>query len=167
MSIDQDLQDFEKRLKGGPDGFLDNHDSSSEEEGPVRPKMVTEADLLREKNRILMEKLFKSDKQLQEARELAESISKGATSDIKDKRIIELAKKNRSLQLQVESLKTKAAKAAEYALKLKQEGAEEASSPKKEAVALGSTSISAGGGAEAERRLKEAEKKVTKLRNEK
>lgn len=86
-------------MKGGPDGFLDNHDSSSEEEGPVRPKMVTEADVLREKNRILMEKLFKSDKQLQEARELAESISKGATSDIKDKRIIELAKKNRSLQL--------------------------------------------------------------------
>lgn len=52
-------------------------------------------------------------------------------------------------------------------MKLKQEGAEEASSPKKEAAALGSTSISAGSGTDAERRLKEAEKKVTKLRNEK
>ena len=34
---------------------------------------------------------------------------------------IELAKKNRALQLSVESLKTKAAKAAEFALKLKGE----------------------------------------------
>ena len=39
----------------------------------------------------------------------------------KDKKIIDLAKKNRGLQLQIESLKTKAAKAAEIALKLKKD----------------------------------------------
>ncbi len=39
----------------------------------------------------------------------------------KDKKIIDLAKKNRGLQLQVESLKTKAAKAAEIGLLLKKE----------------------------------------------
>ena len=39
----------------------------------------------------------------------------------KDKKIIDLAKKNRGLQLQVESLKTKAAKAAEIGLQLKKE----------------------------------------------
>jgi hypothetical protein len=39
----------------------------------------------------------------------------------KDRKIIDLAKKNRALQLQVESLKTKAAKAAEVAIKLSQE----------------------------------------------
>ena len=39
----------------------------------------------------------------------------------KDKKIIDLAKKNRGLQLQVESLKTKAAKAAEIALKFKKD----------------------------------------------
>ncbi len=43
------------------------------------------------------------------------------SGDIKDKKIIELAKKNRALQLQVESLKTKAAKAAEIAIKIKKE----------------------------------------------
>ena len=41
--------------------------------------------------------------------------------NLKDKKIIDLAKKNRGLQLQVESLKTKAAKAAEIALKLKKD----------------------------------------------
>jgi hypothetical protein len=40
---------------------------------------------------------------------------------LKDKKIIDLAKKNRNLQLQVESLKTKAAKAAEIAIKLSEE----------------------------------------------
>ena len=39
----------------------------------------------------------------------------------KDKKIIDLAKKNRGLQLQVESLKTKAAKAPEIGLLLKKE----------------------------------------------
>ena len=39
----------------------------------------------------------------------------------KDKKIIDLAKKNRGLQLQVESLKTKAAKAVEIGLRLKKE----------------------------------------------
>lgn len=45
----------------------------------------------------------------------------GGKTDNKDKKIIELAKKNRALQLQVESYKTKAAKAAEIALTLKKE----------------------------------------------
>jgi len=40
---------------------------------------------------------------------------------LKDKKIIELAKKNRQLQMQVESYKTKAAKAAEIAIKLNEE----------------------------------------------
>lgn len=40
---------------------------------------------------------------------------------MKDKKIIELAKKNRALALQGESLKTKAAKAAGFALDLKKE----------------------------------------------
>lgn len=39
----------------------------------------------------------------------------------KDKKIIDLSKKNRALQLQAEGLKTKAAKAAEFALQLKKE----------------------------------------------
>ena len=41
--------------------------------------------------------------------------------DIKDKKIIELAKQKRNLLLQIESLRTKAAKAAEQALNFKKQ----------------------------------------------
>ena len=64
-----------------------------------------------------MEKLYKSDKQITELKEMVDTISNNKNMDNKDKKIIELAKKNRALQLQVEGLKTKAAKAAELALK--------------------------------------------------
>ena len=59
-----------------------------------------------------------------EYKDMVEAIQTGK-SDLKDKKIIELAKKNRALQLSVESLKTKAAKAAEFALKLRSEKAED------------------------------------------
>ena len=86
---------------------------------PKRP--LTEVDILKEKNRILMEKLYKADKQVNEYKELLETVSgKTASSDsLKDKKILDLAKKNRTLQIQIESLKTKAAKAAEISLKMK------------------------------------------------
>ena len=58
------------------------------------------------------------------------------SDNIKDKKILELAKKNRTLQLQVESLKTKAAKAAEIALKMKKENDENVASPKKSSQQL-------------------------------
>ena len=105
--------------------------------GPTQVKRspATEVDILKEKNRILMEKLYKADKQINEYKELVETVSgKTAQSDnLKDKKILDLAKKNRSLQLQVESLKTKAAKAAEIAIKMKKENDSilDAGSPKK------------------------------------
>ena len=102
---------------------------------------------------------------------------KTAQSDsLKDKKILELAKKNRSLQIQVESLKTKAAKAAEIALKMKKENDTildtGASSPKKpldpKHLTQGTISTMGDGATfqELEKRLKEQDKKVTKLRNE-
>lgn len=45
----------------------------------------------------------------------------GSNESAKDKKIIELAKRNRDLQQQVESLKNKASKAAEIAIKLSKE----------------------------------------------
>ena len=45
----------------------------------------------------------------------------GSNEQAKDKKIIELAKKNRDLSSQVESLKTKAAKAAEVVIKLQKD----------------------------------------------
>ena len=108
--------------------------------------------------------------------------------DIKDKKIIELAKQKRNLLLQVDSLRTKAAKAAEQALKFKKqlEGqgpgvlTDEASpskqtpktaaKPKSGAAAMNETAMSGmNGGASGEdavRKLREMEKRVTKLRNE-
>jgi hypothetical protein len=62
-----------------------------------------------------MDRLFKSEKQLGELRETFEAL--GSNSDnLKEKKIIELAKKNKALTIQSEGLKTKAAKAAEYAI---------------------------------------------------
>jgi regulator of replication initiation timing len=131
-----------------------------------------------------MEKLFKADKQITEYREMVEAISakageKGAAAgDLKDKKILDLAKKNKALQLQIESLKTKAAKAAEIALKMKKENDEISStvggeSPqiKKGLGAAPTDTMMASStvgmsGAEIERKCKELEKKVTKMRNE-
>ena len=67
-----------------------------------------------------MERLFKSEKQLKDMQETYNAIASDQDS-IKDKKIIDLAKKNRVMQVQCESLKDKAAKAAEFALNLKKE----------------------------------------------
>ena len=126
-----------------------------------------------------MEKLFKADKQVTEYKDLLETVSgKTSQSDsLKDKKILDLAKKNRSLQLQVESLKTKAAKAAEIALKMKKENDSiiegGGSSPKKadgKSQGMMSGTISSMGDAasfqDLEKKMKEHEKKITKLRND-
>jgi len=44
-----------------------------------------------------------------------------SAESLKDKKIVELVKKNKALYIQSESLKTKAAKAAEFALDMKKE----------------------------------------------
>ena len=62
-----------------------------------------------------MDRLFKSEKELNEMRETYDAIT-GSNESLKDKKIIDLSKKNRALYLQAESLKAKAAKAAEFAL---------------------------------------------------
>ncbi len=114
-----------------------------------------------------MEKLFKSDRQCTEYKELVDSVSgKVAQSgDIKDKKILELAKKNKALQLQVESYKTKAAKAAEIAIKIKNESMESPQVPAKKGTFGGGQQMETikdnvstiGGGStnDAERKFKE------------
>lgn len=110
---------------------------------------------------------------MNEYKELVESISSGGKTDNKDKKIIELAKKNRALQIQVESLKTKAAKAAEFALKLKADQdkqEEETKSPEKstmkEMSTMGGANSTFMSGMDPEKKVKELEKKITKMRNE-
>jgi hypothetical protein len=67
-----------------------------------------------------MERLIKVERKNEEMKETVDAISSNQ-DNLKDKKIIDLAKKNRNLSMQVESLKTKCAKAAEIAVKLSQE----------------------------------------------
>ena len=46
-----------------------------------------------------MEKLYQADKQASLYKETIESVSSGAANDAKDKKIVELAKKNRAMQV--------------------------------------------------------------------
>jgi len=64
--------------------------------------------------------LFISDKQIQDLKDTYEAVTT-SYDDIKDKKIIELAKQKRNLQLQIDSLRTKASKAAESALSYKRQ----------------------------------------------
>ena len=112
-----DLNDFEKRLKKGPNAMNYEENSSDDEKVIDRKNPLA---LAEEKIRMLMDRLFKSEKELNDMKETYESII-GSSESLKDKKIIDLAKKNRALQLQAESLITKAAKAAEFALQLKKD----------------------------------------------
>ena len=85
-----DLNDFDARLKG----TVPKDDDSSEEETPIdRQNPVA---VLEEKNRILLERLFKSEKLLADMKETYEAVICDKDSQ-KDKKIIDLAKRNRAL----------------------------------------------------------------------
>lgn len=84
----------------------------------------------------------------------------------KDKKIIDLAKKNRGLQLQVESLKTKAAKAAEVAIKLKKDNDKLEKAADKLPLEETTMTNKDLAGMDDSKKVKELEKRVTKLRNE-
>jgi hypothetical protein len=90
-----DLNDFEKRLKKGPNAM--NYDENSSDDEKVIDRKNPLA-LAEEKTRMLMDRLFKSEKELNDMRETYESIT-GTSDSLKDKKIIDLAKKNRALQL--------------------------------------------------------------------
>lgn len=96
-------------------------------------------------------------------KETIDSLTTNSES-LKDKKIIDLAKKNRQLQTQVESYRNKAAKAAEIAVKLADEKPpqlkKQSSSPAKTLPPTPQPQ------APSDARVKELEKKVTKLRNE-
>jgi len=124
---------------------------------------------LEEKNRVLLDRLYKSEKQLDDLKQTAD-VLKSDNDSLKDKKIGELSKKNRALQIQAESLKTKAAKAAEFAIDLKKENdarmnktatsnlpENQLDSPMK---AMGGATLSD------DKKSKELEKRITKLRNE-
>ena len=88
-----DLNDFEKRLKKGPNAM--NYDENSSDDEKVIDRKNPLA-LAEEKIKMLMDRLFKSEKELNDMKETYESIT-GTNESLKDKKIIDLAKKNRAL----------------------------------------------------------------------
>jgi len=170
LSIDGDLNNFDKRLKQTNKPY-DN--SSSDEESGAKPQVVDRKNpiwVLEEKNRVLLDRLYKSEKQLDDLKQTAD-VLKSDNDSLKDKKIVELSKKNRALQIQAESLKTKAAKAAEFAIDLKKENdarMNKTASSNLPENQLDSPMKSMGGGGTLadDKKSKELEKRITKLRNE-
>ena len=171
-----DISSFDRKLKVGKYHHADSSDSDGEDGPGRRIDRNDPVAVLEEKNQILMDRLFKSEKELGDMRSTYESVISD-NENLKDKKIIELAKKNRALQLQAESLKTKAAKAAEFALELKKENDKQGDTQsghgktKQPSSDAGAASFmgSPGPGApslEQERKVKEMEKKMVRLRNE-
>lgn len=116
----------------------------------------------------MLDRLYKSEKQVADLKDTIEALQNSAES-LKDKKIVELVKKNKQLQIQNESIKTKAAKAAEYALEMRKENEMSKSQMQSEGMMTGGESVfpSTGGSpADSEKRLKEMEKRITKMRNE-
>ena len=93
-----DLDRFDKKLKSANNPFGNNDSSSDDEDSGNRPprRPQTQVEILTQKNQILMEKLFKSEKQVQDLKDTYEAVTT-SYDDIKDKKIIELAKQKRQL----------------------------------------------------------------------
>ena len=87
------FESFEKRLKKGATNKVD---SSSDDEKIIDRKNPLA--MAEEKVRMLMDRLFKSEKELNEMRDTYEAIT-GSSESLKDKKIIDLSKKNRALYL--------------------------------------------------------------------
>lgn len=120
--LKNELGHFEKRLKDNADIEHNVHapGDSSDEDRPM-----TENEQLKDKVRVLIEKLYKSEKTIEEQKSLIESIGAGngpVRTDAKDKKIIELAKKNKDLNVKIENVKNKAARAMEEVKRLQAMG---------------------------------------------
>jgi len=78
--------------------------SDDDEEVPSGRQMLSMSPLevLRQKNEILMDKLYQAEKKAQNYKDTMESIGSGKNDSAKDQKIIELAKKMRAMQVQME-----------------------------------------------------------------
>lgn len=165
-----DIGNFEKKLKyTGPLGQTQQDDSSSEDERPIN-----EMDIIQDKNRVLLEKLYKSQNQVKEYKTIIDTIQNSDSTDInfKDKKILELARKNRDFQVRFESLKNKAARAMEEVLRLKNGGGDANFEETKSSMmsqmsespsqADGDQDSSAG----LKKKIKKQDERIVKLRND-
>ena len=91
-----ELNDFDKRFKGtGPT----QDDSSSEDGATYTSNDKTDpTKLLQKKNELLMERLFKAEKQLEDMQDTYKAISSD-NENLKDKKIVDLVKRNKQLHI--------------------------------------------------------------------
>ena len=112
---------------------------------------------------MLIDRLYKSEKMLQEMKDTYEAVTSNSDSQ-KDKKIIDLAKKLKQLQVSNEVLKSKAAQAAEFALKLKAETPVLPQEPSE--LDTASRMPTGSPGHSDDKKVKQLEIRLTKMRNE-
>jgi myosin heavy subunit len=162
-----DIGYFEKKLKyAGPMG--QREEDSSDEDVPV-----SEMDIVKDKNRVLLEKLYKAQNTVKEYKDILDTIQNNDSKDIdfKDRKIIELTRKNRDLQVRVESVKNKAARAMEEVLKLRQGGDPNIEDTKSSVASEMADSTTQGDSdlesvAGLKRKIKKQDERIVKLRND-
>lgn len=124
----KDIENFEKKLKNHRGSVLDRSDSSSDEmvdEIPISG-YSNENIKLQTKVKLLIQQLIDKDKEIESLRNVL-GLAKPETEenelggDFRDKKLMELAKKVRTLQVALESEKNRAGRAMEEVNKLREE----------------------------------------------
>jgi len=118
----------------------------------------------------LIEKLYKCQNQVNEYKQIIDTIENGKDTDAKDKKILQLAQRNRELQVKVESMKSKAARAMEEVLRLKNGGIvpdDTKTIPTSEQISNDqSDNNDQESAAELNKKIKKQEERIVKLRND-
>lgn len=124
----QDIEAFEKKLKNHRGTVLEESGSSSSEEIGLEPAsgFSNENVKLQTKVKLLIQQLIDKDREIESLRTVLgyakpdpeETVFEG---DFRDKKLMELAKKVRTLQVALESEKNRAARAMEEVNRLREE----------------------------------------------
>lgn len=118
-----------------------------------------------EKNRVLVERLYKAENESKELKAALDLVqSENPSMDAKERKILELAKKNRELQVRVESLKNKAARAMQEVNTMKATGPSQ--SDLEEQLERQLEAESKNEGAQQQKKIKDLEKRILKIRAE-
>ena len=126
----QDIEAFEKKLKNHRGEVLDDSGSSSDEHPVMAPisGYPNENVKLQTKVKLLIKQLVDKDKEIESLRAVlgyvkSEPEESDLGGDFRDQKLRELAKKNRSFQVMLESEKNRAARAMEEVHRLREEAA--------------------------------------------
>ena len=123
FSPTDEIAAFENKLKAGR-GLSDSASSSENEDIQFEPgSRSEEVENLNSKSTILMQELVDKENELSGLKESLQltKIDEDQIGDAKGKKVLELARKNRALQVSLESEKTRSAKAMSEVIRLQEE----------------------------------------------